>query len=146
MFQSSFIQKTAASILIAVMAFVVAFHLLILFGVIDFKIVWGGRLNSIGEMVVFELVSIVSNTLFLLVVLRKTGKLRFIPNEKVINGVLWVMAAVFLLNTVGNMLSRNYWEMIVFTPVTFVLTVCCVILAMEKERKARNVSRQTSTN
>jgi hypothetical protein len=132
MFQSSFVQKTAAYIMIEVMAIVLVFHLLVLTGVIDFKIVWGGRLNTTGEMVVFELVSIVSNTLFLLIVLRKIGKLRFIPNEKVINGVLWAMAVVFLLNTAGNMLSLNYWERIVFTPVTFLLTVCCVILALRK--------------
>lgn len=108
------------------------FHLLVLSGVIDYAIVWGGRLNSTGEMVVFELVSIAANTLFLLIVLRKIGRLKFVPNEQIINGVLWAMAIVFLLNTAGNMLSLNDWERAVFSPLTLVLTACSVILALRK--------------
>lgn len=128
----SFTQRTAAYVLIEILGLSLVFHLLVLTGVIDYTIVWGGRLSTTGEMVVFELVSIVTNAVFLLIALRKIGRLKFIPNEKVINGVLWAMAVVFLLNTLGNLLSLNDWERNVFSPLTLALTVCCVILARRK--------------
>jgi hypothetical protein len=132
MLKSSFVQKTAAYVMIELLGLALVFHLLVLSGIIDYRIVWGGRLSTTGEMIVFEAVSILSNAVFLLIVLRKIGRLKFIPNEKVINGVLWAMAVVFLLNTAGNLLSLNEWERNIFSPLTFVLTVCCVILALRK--------------
>lgn len=128
----SFVQRTAAYVLMEILGLALIFHLLVLTGVIDYTIVWGGRLSTTGEMVVFELVSIVTNAVFLLVALRKIGKLKFIPNEKIINGVLWAMAVVFVLNTVGNLLSLNDWERNIFSPMTLAMAICCVILALKK--------------
>jgi hypothetical protein len=42
---------------------------------------------------------------------------------------LWLMFALFLLNTVGNLLSKNRYEKLIFTPITLLSAVFCLILA-----------------
>jgi hypothetical protein len=122
-------RQSAAYTLLVIFALTIVFHLLVITGIIDATIVWGGKFQTTSEIIGFEIVSIVLNTLFLLVILRKTGRLRMIRNEKVINGILWGMAALFLLNTLGNLLSENRIETLIFTPITLLLTLCCTLLA-----------------
>lgn len=128
----SFVQRTAAYVLIEILALVLLFHILVLAGVISYRLIGGGRLETYGDAVAFGLVSLVSNTVFLLIALRKIGKLKFIPNEKVVNGMLWAMAVVFLLNTFGNLMANNDFEATILAPMTLVLCACSVILALKK--------------
>lgn len=112
------------------------FHLLILTGVIDYTIVWGGRLKTAAAMVQFETVSLVLNFIFLVVVCIRMNWLPIRIPRIAVTVTLWLMAALFLLNTLGNLASLNSLETAIFTPVTLVLTIFSVVLAMVKNQKS----------
>jgi len=118
--------------LISIFSLTLIFHLLILTGLIPYSMVWGGRVNSQSQMIVFETVSIVVNAFFLLVVLLKSGFFKVQLPEKIANAILWVMVVVFLLNTVGNLLSTHSLEKTIFTPVTLLLAVFSLMLVLNK--------------
>ena len=127
-------QKIAGVSLAILFSLSLVFHLLVLTGIIDFRLVWGGRLNNHAEMVQFEAVSLIVNLLFLLIVCLKMHWLRFRFPKVVLTVLLWLMAVVFFLNTLGNLASLNQLETLIFTPVTFVSTVFCVVLALAKTK------------
>lgn len=126
-------RKVAKIGLISIFSLTLIFHLLVLTGIIPYSIVWGGRITNQSQMVVFEAVSIVINAFFLLVILLKSGFFKVQLPEKITNGILWVMVIVFLLNTVGNLLSVNSLEKTIFTPITLLLAVFSLILVLGKK-------------
>jgi len=113
----------------------IVFHALILASVIPYDIVWGGRLGNAKEMVLFEILSIGLNTLFLFVILIQAGIIRARISSKLIRGFIWGMLAFFLLNTLGNLASESAFEKAVFTPVTLILSICLLIVALSNRRQ-----------
>lgn len=92
--------------------------------------VWGGRLKSDMEMYRFEIFSILMNAVLVFVVLIHANILPLEIPGKIIKVALWIMAGLFLLNTLGNAISKNKLEQRVFTPITLLLTIFSVILAL----------------
>lgn len=116
-------------IMIALLSVVMLFHILVLFGVIPFGVTWGGQLNSVEEMYVFETISLAVN-LFLIVVLLLKGQ--YIKNQisvKWLNGIILLFAILFALNTVGNLFAKASVEMIVGGLLTFVSAILCYRIA-----------------
>jgi hypothetical protein len=131
------ISKTHALIIIlGLLTAVVIFHALIIIGIIPYEIVWAGKLKSVSEMYVFEIVSIIVNMLLLIVLLLKGNFLKHTINEKIINGILWVFVLVFGLNTIGNLFAKSLFEKAVFTPLTLILALLIwIILRKDKTNK-----------
>jgi len=105
-------------------------HLLVIFKWIPYTFVWGGRLKSDKEMYRFESVSIILNLFFLWIMLEKVMSLSGLLPEKIINIVIWIMAIIFALNTIGNLASKNKFEKFVFTPLTLIMTIFCLIILL----------------
>ncbi len=78
----------------------------------------------------FEIFSVFMNSLFVAVVLIKTGFWKIDISHGIITLSLWLMTALFLLNTIGNLLSKNKFEKKVFTPVTVLLTIFSLLVAL----------------
>jgi len=125
-------KKIASYSLISILGLLIFFHLLILIGVIPYDIVWGGRLDSKVAMVKFETISLLVNLVFLLIVLVRAEIIKIAIPPIITTILLWGMVGLFVLNTFGNLLSTNRWEKIIFTPMTILLTIFCVILALDK--------------
>ncbi len=106
------------------------FHILVMIGIIPNTIVWGGRITDHGQLLKMESVSLFSLLL--------VGTLSVIYSRMVAadNGMLilricmWLFAALFLLNTVGNVFAKTHFERFAFTPVTALLTYLMVRLAL----------------
>jgi hypothetical protein len=132
-----FTERTASYCIFITLSLIVLFHLLVLAGIIPFQIVWGGRLTNRSQMLRFESISIVINLVMLAIVAIRAGwwNVRFHP--LFITIVLWLMGALFLLNTLGNLLSINTFEKLVFTPLTLLLALCCFRLAVNKQYKVK---------
>lgn len=114
---------------------VVLFHLLVLSGAIPFNIVWGGRLQNVRQMYIFEGISIIVN-LFIIAVIMIKGELIKNPlSVKTITVILWVLTGLFALNTLGNIFSKANLETIVFTPITFINSILFYRLATHKPAK-----------
>ena len=127
--------KTASYMLIFLFTCSMIFHLFVISGIIDFNIIWGGRINSSYEMYVFEVISLITNALFLFIVLLKAEFLKLKISLKFINIGLWFMSVLFSLNTVGNLFSKNEMEKAIFTPITLICAILCLILAMNKTKQ-----------
>ncbi len=128
-------ESLASRGLMVLFALIILFHLLVLVQVIPFQMVWGGRLNSVSEMYTFETVSIALNLVMLAVVFVRSGVMSLAVNPRVIQVLLWVMAALFILNTLGNLLSINEAEKLIFTPITLMLSIFCIRLALVAKQK-----------
>lgn len=105
-------------------------HFLMLLKIIPYNLVWGGRLKTDKEMYRFEIFSIFINSLFIIVVLMKANFLSIGIERKIITYSLWLMTGLFLLNTLGNALSKNKLEQRLFTPLTILLAIFSLILAI----------------
>lgn len=110
------------------------FHLCVLVGIVPFQMVWGGRLANRNEMFVFEAISICVNLFFLAVTLVKAGLVQVKLTAKVLDRIFLGMAAVFILNTVGNLFSKNEIESWLFTPITALLAALCFWARGEPKR------------
>ena len=98
--------------------------------IIPYNLVWGGRLKSEKEMVRFEIVSILINSLFVILTLTQMSLLTIDIPKNVITYSLYLMTGLFLLNTLGNVTSKNKLEKILFTPVTILLAIFSLTLAL----------------
>ena len=123
---------TAAKGIFIILTIMLLFHILVLTGFIPFDIVWGGRLKSREDMLVFESVSVGVNLLIVLVIAGHAGYLPLSFNKKITPLLTWLMAGLFLLNTIGNLMAVNPIEKFIFTPLTLLLTLLCYRVAMEK--------------
>jgi len=126
-------KKTAQLFLIMLFSLSLVFHLLVLLQVIPYVIVWGGRLRTDTDMYRFETVSIIVNLLSLLVLLLKSGMIRWRIRPLFVNGALWAMFALMALNTVGNLYSGNHLERIIFTPLTLVSAILLLVVLLRKD-------------
>lgn len=123
--------KLAVNAMLILLALVIIFHLLILIQVIPYNIVWAGRLQNVSEMVVFELVSLLINTMLIAVISIKAGYVKSRISPTVINVLLWFMVIVFSLNTIGNLFSKTSFETLAFTPLTFISALLCYRIVRE---------------
>ena len=105
-------------------------HFIILLKLIPYNIVWGGRVKSDKEMYRFEIFSILINLLFVIVILVQGSFLTIDIPKKIITYALWLMTGLFLLNTLGNISSKNKLEQRLFTPITILLAIFSLILAL----------------
>jgi hypothetical protein len=104
----------------------------VIIGVIPFEIVWGGRLADKSQMFAFEIASVIINLFMLAVIAIRASLIKINIGKRFINIVLWLMSALFLLNTIGNLLSNNELEKLLFTPLTFMLLIFSFRLAIGK--------------
>lgn len=122
---------TAARSVIIILSLIVIFHLLVLAGIIPYKIVWGGRLENTTDMIRFEVVSIGINLLMLAIVANKSGYLNWGKSKQWVRIGLWIMVVLFSINTLGNIVAINIWEKIIFTPLTLLLAFFSFRLAID---------------
>ncbi len=122
----------AINTILIIAALVFVFHLLIISGVIPYQYVWGGRLKSNEQMLRFESISIIINLFIIFIISIKGGYIRPYLSSKVIKVFLWIFSILFVLNTIGNLLSLNSLEAIIATPITFILALMFLRLATEK--------------
>ncbi|RHX87198.1 hypothetical protein [Leptospira stimsonii] len=121
-------KKKIRIILLVLFAAVFVFHFFVLIRIIPYTIVWGGRLQNLEQMYIFEVVSIVLNSFFLFVILMEGRWVRGYFSTSVLKGILWGMIVLFSWNTFGNLNALDSFESIVFTPITFLIALLCFLL------------------
>ncbi|MEI1279803.1 hypothetical protein V6Z05_15845 [Leptospira venezuelensis] len=124
------IRKFAAGLLLLFFSCSIIFHTIIISGAAPFSIVWGGRLETWEQMIVFESISILVNLLFLMVIALDSKYIKLPISNRVVRGAIWGMVAIFSLNTLGNIFSLNSTETAVFTPVTLVIALLSLTLVL----------------
>ncbi len=125
--------KAAANALLIALSALAVFHILMVLGVLPASMVWGGRADGARvNLGLLEVVSLVVTGLIALVVAAKIGYLKAERFRRVIAVSMWVVFAYFVLNTLGNLASSSSLEKAIFTPVSLVLSILALRLAIEK--------------
>lgn len=97
-------------ILITISILVILFQLLILIKIIPYDITWGGRLKTDEQMYSFVSLGILINCFFIFTLIQKGQFLKPIFSPKIITTILWIFFAIFILNTIGNLFAKTYFE------------------------------------
>ena len=126
-------ERFAINGLLTILSLFILFHSLVILNIIPFGVVWGGTMKDKSQMLTFETVSIIINILMLAVAGIKAGYLKIGISQVVVRVNLWIMSALFVMNTLGNLLSANQFEKIVFTPVTVILSIFSLRVAIIKD-------------
>ncbi|MCP5063052.1 MAG: hypothetical protein GY936_11400 [Ignavibacteriae bacterium] len=124
--------ELAVNTILILAALVFVFHILIISGVIPYQYVWGGRLESNEQMLKFESISMIINLFIIFIVSIKGSYIRPYLSSRVVKVFLWIFSILFVLNTIGNLLSLNSLEAIIATPITFILALMFLRLATEE--------------
>ncbi len=107
----------------------IIYHLAIIFQFIPFEFVWGGRLTSEKEMYQFESVSLLLNIVFLVLSMTLLRK-KEMRKKTVVKVIFYLFAVLFLMNTAGNMVAISDFEKYIFTPVTLIVALLCLRIAV----------------
>lgn len=122
--------RRAAQILLGILGVVVVVHILVLIGVIPSDVVWGGNATE-GSVVVLESIALATTLLFMAVVAAKGGLITLPVPPKAITIGMWFMVVYFILNTLGNLLAQSSTETLFFAPLTLLMVVLALRLALD---------------
>ena len=125
----------AARVNIVIFGCLILFHTGVAVGVLTFDYVpidflWGGRMQSKEQFVLFESISLVVQTICLFLTLIRARYLRLEKLTNIAHVGMWVLFFIFSLNTVGNILAKTTFEKS-FAVVTIVLALFSLRLAVE---------------
>lgn len=128
--------ERAVQLSVALFSLFTLFHLAIIIGIVIFDyapvdFLWGGRMETSDELLKFEIISLLTITFCLLIVAIRSRKISASPLVlKISRILLWILVALFLLNTVGNILAKTTFEK-GFGVVTILMAFACLRLALE---------------
>jgi hypothetical protein len=125
--------KLAGNILLFSLGLLFLFHVLVLLKVIPADIVWGGQIQGVpSNLFTLETVALLVTAFFILIVAAKLGYLQAGKLSGAVTVGLWLIFAYLLLNTLGNLASGISFEKLLFAPITIILALCALRLAIEK--------------
>ncbi len=126
----------AANASLALYAIFFVFHLLVLAGLIPQNIVWGGRIESRNDLIIFEVVSIIILLICFLLTLLRIKYVNHTKFKTITQTSMWLLFVLFLLNTIGNLFAVTFIEKIAFTPITALLSLFALRLALGKDKES----------
>ena len=108
---------------------VLLFQAVELAGLVPTGMVWGGRMQNDTERTVMSLVSIAVLLLCIAIV-----RIRMGHGPQALKAFgrygTWAIVVVFALNTIGNLVALDMWETLIFTPITMVLALLALRVAV----------------
>ena len=130
--------RTAATGIAIILTMIIVFHLLVVSRVIPYDIVWGGNISDPNDLWLMEAISIAVNALLLFLVLAYMDVVNVRPNKTVTKVFFWIMFIFFLLNTLGNILAKQSLETFIFTPLTVLLSLFSLRIAMNGKMEKKS--------
>ena len=125
--------KLAGSILLFALALLAILHVLILFQIVPPDFFWGGQIGGTsGNLVVLETIALLVTLLFALIIAVKASYIRTTRFKRAAGFGMWLVFAYCVLNTFGNLASGVSAERLLFAPITILLAVLALRLALEK--------------
>ncbi|MED4071886.1 hypothetical protein [Priestia endophytica] len=124
--------KMASYIILAINTLALLMHGLILLNILPYDFVWGGRLKKQEDVILFEMVSILIQVVFISIVAVKAGYILKGKFKRTSNIGIWVIFGMMILNSLGNLASHSFLETVVMTPITILLALLVFRLAIEK--------------
>ncbi|MGZ5254857.1 MAG: hypothetical protein ACXWV4_10960 [Flavitalea sp.] len=119
----------ASKLIISILSFMIVFHILVMLKIIPTDMVWGGNIETNRQFYIMEMTSVILNLFFIFIVSVYAGFLKLSLNPVMLRMVIWTMFILFLLNSIGNLMSKNPLEAYLFTPLTILLAFFCFRIA-----------------
>jgi hypothetical protein len=123
--------KLAGDILLVALGLFLVFHILVLLKIAPANIIWGGQANP-ANIFNLEIVALTVTLFFGLIIAAKAGYIKAGNLAGAVNILVWIIFIFLLLNTLGNLASGVSAENIIFAPITLILALCALRLAIEK--------------
>lgn len=123
--------KLAGNILLFSLGLLLIFHLLVLLKIVPANMMWGGQANA-GNIVMLEIVALAVTIFFGFIIAAKTGYFQVGKFMGAVKILVWIIFAFLLLNMLGNLASGVSAENFIFAPITLILALCALRLAIEK--------------
>lgn len=121
----------AAKIYFAITAIALVYHFLIVTQIVDYKNVWGGQLESLDQMYTFEAFSVVLQLIFAGIIYLKAYTFPTKTIYNIAKTLTFLIAFIFLLNTLGNLNAKEVFERVVFTPLTLISSIVAFRIALD---------------
>jgi hypothetical protein len=131
----------AGKALLLILGLLFIFHLLVLFGVIPYDIVWAGKITNRKQLFIMEVLSLLILVMAAMIVSLKMGYLNILQNSAIANIGMWVLFALFALNTIGNLTAKAPIEKYGFGLLTAVMALLSLRLAIAPKIDLKNNSR-----
>lgn len=132
MFKKLISPQLAVNTAIIILGLLALFHILILLGVLPNSFVWGAKTTDAAEIAKLETVALIMTLFFLAFFLLKKYLMNKGSSQKVINIFMWVMFIWFTFIIIGNILSSSTIEKLIFIPVSIILSLVSLRLALDK--------------
>jgi len=123
----------AGKILMGLLVLLMVMHVLILARVIPYEVVWGGSIKDETQLYVFEISALILNGLFLIITAINLGHIRAPKLNRVADIGMWMVFAYFAMNIIGNLNSGVSWEKLLFAPLSIVLALLSLRVAVHRE-------------
>lgn len=125
--------RAAGNVLLIGLVALAVFHLLIIMGALPTEMVWGGQFDErSGRLIALEVTALLITGMFGLVAGARSGYLRVAWLQRAARVGSWILFAYFALNVLGNLASSSGLEKAIFVPVSVILAVAALRLALEK--------------
>ena len=131
--------KLATQICLVLFVLLILFHFSIIIGIVIFDFVpvdflWGGRMETKEQLLVFEIISLLIMALCFFIILIKSEKFKLPGLMRAAEIAVWFLFILFFLNTIGNIFAKTTFERF-FAILTGILAILCLRLALEKTSK-----------
>jgi hypothetical protein len=121
---------TTANIATFLFVVVIVLQIFLAAGILPISMAWGGRQSQLTDS--FRIASIIAAVLlgaFIYVIRYRAGLVGNVPIPGFIKVVSWIITVFMAFNTLGNIASSSTKEKLLFGPVTFILTVACLLVS-----------------
>jgi hypothetical protein len=128
--------RIAANVATFLFVVTIVLQLLLAAGVLPITMAWGGRQSVLTiSLRIASLAAVVILGSFIYVIRRRAGLIGVEPPSTFNKILAWVVTGFLAFNTLGNLSSQSRLEMIVFTPITFLLVVSCLVVSISRSDK-----------
>lgn len=135
------IVEISAQVSTVLFAAVMVLQILLATGVMSISMAWGGRQTELTlGLRAASLAAVVILGIFAYIIRRRAGLTGSGEIKIPIKILAWVITAFMAFNTLGNITSQSAWEKMIFTPITAILTIACLVVSTS--RTAGNIKKQ----
>ena len=99
--------RQAGNTLLVLFSLMIVFHLVVIMGFVPIDMVWGGKLETMDELVVAEIIAILITLLGMATVAIRIGTLNAPRLAGAAKVLMWIMVVLFVLNTIGNAFAET---------------------------------------
>jgi hypothetical protein len=124
---------TTANIATFLFAVVIVLQILLAAGILPISMAWGGQQSQLtASLRIASIIAAVLLGAFIYVIRYRAGLVGNTPIPVFILVVSWIITAFLAINTLGNITSLSTNEKLLFGPVTFILTVACLLVSASR--------------